>query len=128
MKNDKAAAYRKIFGKRIQQLRHQQGWTLQTFASRMEAVAKAISTDEKDCKIPPSSLAAIEQGRHTPSIERLFLLASVFNTSVSFLLGEVSQDGLNKTLVTKLNSLPPTSKAAIINMIEVLSDNAIRGL
>ena len=125
---DKTAAYRKIFGKRIQQLRHQQGWSLQVFSSRMEAVAKAIATDDKDCKIPTSTLSAIEQGRFLPSVERLFLLASVFNTSVSFLLGEVSQDGLNKTLMTKLNTLSPTSKAAVINLIETLADNATRGL
>lgn len=125
---DKTTVYRKIFGKRIQQLRHQQGWSLKVFAHRMETVAKAIATDDKDCKIPASSLAAIEQGRFLPSVERLFLLASVFNTSVSFLLGEVSQDGLNKTLVMKLNTLPPTSKAAVIHLIETLADNATRGL
>lgn len=73
-----------MYAKRMKELRKSRGWTMEIF-SEMIDVAK-------------SSIAGYESGNRQPPIDRLVVIAEVFDTSTDYILGLTDDPDSKKDL------------------------------
>ena len=76
-----------LFGQIIRRLRLERGWTIAQLARQSE--------------MHPNSLASIEQGGNTPSLDTILLLAIVFNADPAEWVREIAQQ-----LHARINARP----------------------
>ncbi len=74
-------------GEKIESLRKEKGYSLRELG--------------KICNLSHSYISDIEKGRTNPSLETLVILAKNLNTSISYLVGEVSEINVNSIDKTK---------------------------
>lgn len=97
-----------IVGRRIKQLREQQGWT------QSELARKAVMSQ--------AAISQFEEGNRLPSMQALEKIAGVFQMSVSNLLADLNQtdaekEELIKLLTENLRDLPKESIVAMNRLV-----------
>lgn len=97
-----------IVGRRIKQLREQQGWT------QSELAKKAVMSQ--------AAISQFEEGNRLPSMQALEKIAGVFQMSVSNLLADLNQtdaekEELIKLLTENLRDLPKESIVAMNRLV-----------
>lgn len=88
-------------GDKIESLRKEKGYSLRELG--------------KICNLSHSYISDIEKGRTNPSLETLMILAKNLNTSISYLVGEVSEINVNSIDKTKKDN-------EILNLINKNTD------
>ena len=97
-------------GRRLKQLREENGFTLEYVATRLNTTKTSIARYEKNDREPKS--------------EMISALADFYNVSTDYLLGRTNERNLNKEK-SKLDPSVKTIAAHRLGDIEDLSDDAI---